>query len=129
MSMPSGAMNVAPPPSMLPVRSPSVSSLLDNPAIVSIRSPPNLKALPATQVLTNRVPTHEKTLSTPPNAIPTIRVLHAPNAYAFDVALPSTILPEMVTISAKKGNKLRVIADAWHLEDNCEWLASPSLKR
>ncbi|KAI5828142.1 hypothetical protein K523DRAFT_245227 [Schizophyllum commune Tattone D] len=108
---------------MLPVRSPSVSSLLDNPAIVSIRSPPNLKALPATQVLTNRVPTHEKTLSTPPNAIPTIRVLHAPNAYAFDVALPSTILPEMVTISAKKGNKLRVIADAWHLEDNChyEW--------
>ncbi|TRM64560.1 hypothetical protein BD626DRAFT_400932 [Schizophyllum amplum] len=61
--------------------------------------------------------------ATPPNAIPAIRVLHAPSAYAFDVSLPSTILPEMVTISAKKGNKLRVIADAWHLEDNChyEW--------
>ncbi|KAI0311269.1 hypothetical protein OF83DRAFT_1033502, partial [Amylostereum chailletii] len=31
--------------------------------------------------------------------------------------------PEMVTVSAKRGNRLDVVADAWHLERDChfEW--------
>ncbi|KAK0446136.1 hypothetical protein EV421DRAFT_1792650 [Armillaria borealis] len=42
----------------------------------------------------------------------------------FNVRLPPDIQPEMVTISAKKGDKLKVVADAWHMENNChcEWL-------
>ena len=36
-----------------------------------------------------------------------------------ELALPSTITAEMVTISTAKGDKLRIVADAWHLESDC----------
>ncbi|PBL03269.1 hypothetical protein ARMGADRAFT_911876 [Armillaria gallica] len=44
--------------------------------------------------------------------------------HTLDVRLPPDIQPEMVTISANKGDKLKVVADAWHMENNChyEWL-------
>ncbi|KAJ8693233.1 hypothetical protein PTI98_010472 [Pleurotus ostreatus] len=31
--------------------------------------------------------------------------------------------PEMVTVCAKRGDRLGIVADAWHLERNChyEW--------
>jgi hypothetical protein len=40
--------------------------------------------------------------------------------YTLHVQLPVTILPEMITISAQKGDKLKVVADAWHMENDCE---------
>jgi hypothetical protein len=40
--------------------------------------------------------------------------------YTLHVQLPVTIQPEMITISAQKGDKLKVVADAWHMENNCE---------
>ncbi|EGN98744.1 hypothetical protein SERLA73DRAFT_53840 [Serpula lacrymans var. lacrymans S7.3] len=45
------------------------------------------------------------------------------NAYTLIVHLPRVISPEMVTISAKKGERLDVVADAWHMEHDChyEW--------
>lgn len=36
------------------------------------------------------------------------------------VILPRVIQPEMVTVAAKKGDRLDVVADAWHMEHDCE---------
>ncbi|KAF9037596.1 hypothetical protein BJ165DRAFT_1353259 [Panaeolus papilionaceus] len=49
-----------------------------------------------------------------------------PHRHTFSVVLPPSISPEMVTISANKGEKLKVVADAWHVEDDnhYEWLIS-----
>nr|GAT44428.1 predicted protein [Mycena chlorophos] len=55
---------------------------------------------------------------------PKMHIDSSPNAYTMQLALPSTITsPEMVTISTAKGDKLRIVADAWHLESDChyEW--------
>jgi len=35
--------------------------------------------------------------------------------------LPRAISPEMVTISANKGDRLRVVAQAWMGQDECEF--------
>ncbi|EEB87640.1 hypothetical protein MPER_14949, partial [Moniliophthora perniciosa FA553] len=50
----------------------------------------------------------------------------SPSKYTLQVKLPVIIQPEMVTISANKGDRLKVIADAWHLENDChyEWVIS-----
>jgi hypothetical protein len=40
--------------------------------------------------------------------------------YTLSVLLPSNIQPEMVTISANKGDRLRVVADAFG-GDECEY--------
>lgn len=37
-----------------------------------------------------------------------------------DVWLPTQLLPEMVTVSAKKGSKLDIVADIWHQEKDCK---------
>lgn len=41
--------------------------------------------------------------------------------YVLSVQLPTIIQPEMVTISANKGDKLKVIANAWHIQNECEY--------
>ncbi|KAF9260236.1 hypothetical protein L218DRAFT_872973 [Marasmius fiardii PR-910] len=55
-----------------------------------------------------------------------MKIHSSPTAHKLQVKLPLTIQPEMVTISAMKGPKLKVVADAWHLERDChyEWLIS-----
>jgi hypothetical protein len=40
--------------------------------------------------------------------------------HTLHVQLPISIQPEMITISAQKGDKLKVVADAWHMESDCE---------
>jgi hypothetical protein len=37
--------------------------------------------------------------------------------YTLSVTLPTSIQPEMVTVCANKGDKLKVVADAWHMEN------------
>ncbi|KAH7884271.1 hypothetical protein F5I97DRAFT_1812075 [Phlebopus sp. FC_14] len=46
-----------------------------------------------------------------------------PTTHTFSVELPRVFQPEMVTVSAKKGDRLDVVADAWHMEHDChyEW--------
>lgn len=46
--------------------------------------------------------------------------------YTLSVKLPTSIQPEMVTVSANKGDKLKVVADAWHMENEShyEWQIS-----
>ncbi|KAK0223536.1 hypothetical protein IW262DRAFT_1458588 [Armillaria fumosa] len=60
----------------------------------------------------------------PPSCSPPMTVTSSPTKHTLNVRLPPDIQPEMVTISAKKGDKLKVVADAWHMENNChcEWL-------
>ncbi|KAI6016271.1 hypothetical protein PISMIDRAFT_617213 [Pisolithus microcarpus 441] len=41
--------------------------------------------------------------------------------HTFAVVLPCTILPEMITVSTKKGDRLDVVADAWHMEHDCHY--------
>ncbi|KAG2038990.1 hypothetical protein BDR03DRAFT_861013 [Suillus americanus] len=45
------------------------------------------------------------------------------STHTLSVALPRAIQPEMVTVSVKKGDRLNIVADAWHMENDChyEW--------
>ncbi|KAK7019824.1 hypothetical protein R3P38DRAFT_2782131 [Favolaschia claudopus] len=54
---------------------------------------------------------------------PPLRIDTSTREYVLDVVLPVEIKPEMVTLSTLKGDKLRIVADAWHLEKDChfEW--------
>ncbi|KAG7089142.1 hypothetical protein E1B28_010850 [Marasmius oreades] len=62
----------------------------------------------------------------PPSNSPAMKIYSSPTTHRLQVKLPLSIQPEMVTISANKGAKLKVVADAWHLESDChyEWLIS-----
>ncbi|KAJ7827200.1 hypothetical protein B0H13DRAFT_1657078 [Mycena leptocephala] len=51
----------------------------------------------------------------PPGILRCISIHFTPN-----VSLPIAIQPEMVTITTAKGDKLKIVADAWHLEADCE---------
>ncbi|KAJ7130279.1 hypothetical protein C8R44DRAFT_613600 [Mycena epipterygia] len=54
---------------------------------------------------------------------PPVNITATATGYTLVIALPIAIKPEMVTISTAKGDKLRIVADAWHLEADChyEW--------
>ncbi|KAG1729839.1 uncharacterized protein EDB91DRAFT_1059838 [Suillus paluster] len=43
--------------------------------------------------------------------------------HSLSVTLPRAIQSEMVTVSVKKGDRLNIVADAWHMEIDChyEW--------
>ncbi|TFK36734.1 hypothetical protein BDQ12DRAFT_239064 [Crucibulum laeve] len=62
----------------------------------------------------------------PPSSSPHMSISSNPNKHTLSVQLPTSIQPEMVTISANKGDKIKVVADAWHMEDDChyEWQIS-----
>ncbi|THH31489.1 hypothetical protein EUX98_g2697 [Antrodiella citrinella] len=50
--------------------------------------------------------------------------VHSTSAeHTLDVHLPKELSPEMVTVSAKKGNRLSIVADVWYRENNShyEW--------
>lgn len=56
---------------------------------------------------------------------PSMNICSSPAKHSLDVQLPTAIRPEMVTISANKGDKLKVVADAWHMETDCEFPVDP----
>ncbi|GLB40719.1 hypothetical protein LshimejAT787_0805900 [Lyophyllum shimeji] len=55
-----------------------------------------------------------------------MNVSSSPSKHTLHVQLPRMIQPEMITISANRGDKLKVVADAWHMENDChyEWQIS-----
>jgi len=66
--------------------------------------------------------------SPPPNFKnrPALRISRTSETeHTFTVRLPG-FTPEMVMVSARKENRLAVVADMWHSEDNChlEWLVA-----
>ncbi|KAI0749282.1 hypothetical protein C8Q80DRAFT_1218506 [Daedaleopsis nitida] len=54
-----------------------------------------------------------------------MRLLSTAGQHTLAVNLPEGLAPEMVTVSAKKGARLAVVADLWHREDDShyEWEA------
>jgi len=66
--------------------------------------------------------------SPPPNwkDRPTLRILRSSEAEYTLTVLLLGFAPEMVMVSARKENRLAVVADMWHSEDNChlEWLVA-----
>ena len=65
-------------------------------------------------------PTDRSRRSPPPDSCPPLVVQSTATSHILSVTLPSVIQPDMVTVVAKKGDKLNVVADAWHMERDCE---------
>ncbi|KIK67999.1 hypothetical protein GYMLUDRAFT_154531 [Collybiopsis luxurians FD-317 M1] len=62
-----------------------------------------------------------------PSNIPPPTVETSPSMHTIQIQLPKCIKHEMVTISVlKPGDKLKIIADAWHMETDChyEWVVN-----
>ncbi|KAH6913584.1 hypothetical protein BKA70DRAFT_725706 [Coprinopsis sp. MPI-PUGE-AT-0042] len=78
---------------------------------------PPQQPLPSPLDRTRRMP--------PPSSrsTPQMQVTSSVYAYTLSVQLPAAIQPEMVTVCANKGDKIKVVADVWHLEDEShyEW--------
>lgn len=51
---------------------------------------------------------------------PSMDIISSTSEYTFDISLPIVIKPEMVTITTAKGDKVKIVADAWHLEADCK---------
>jgi hypothetical protein len=64
-------------------------------------------------------PTARSRRAPSPSETPPMHLESSSSKYTLDVYLPTDIQSEMVTISAKKGNRLDVVADAWHREQDC----------
>lgn len=62
-----------------------------------------------------------------PNHVPPARIETFPTGtgYRLSIALPrpggTLLASEMITVSARRGGRLAVVADAWHLEHDCEY--------
>ncbi|KAH9998917.1 hypothetical protein BJV77DRAFT_978028 [Russula vinacea] len=59
--------------------------------------------------------------------VPPAQIETLPKSYRLSIALPrpggAQLASEMITVSARRGGRLAVVADAWHLEHDChfEW--------
>ena len=55
--------------------------------------------------------------------VPPANVETFPKSYRLSIALPrpggAQFASEMITISARRGGRLAIVADAWHLEHDC----------
>jgi hypothetical protein len=56
--------------------------------------------------------------------VPPPCIVSSDSTYTLSIELPrpggARLAPEMVTVSARRGGRLVVVADAWHLEHDCE---------
>ena len=57
--------------------------------------------------------------------VPPPCIVSSDTTHTLSIALPrpggAPLAPEMVTVSVRRGGRLVVVADAWHLEHDCEW--------
>ena len=55
--------------------------------------------------------------------VPPANVETFPKSYRLSIALPrpggAQFASEMITVSARRGGRLAIVADAWHLEHDC----------
>jgi hypothetical protein len=55
--------------------------------------------------------------------VPPANVETLPKSYRLSIALPrpggAQFASEMITVSARRGGRLAIVADAWHLEHDC----------
>lgn len=109
------ALHIPPPPplalSTSAVRNPSAFYSGSSPSPSSSVSP----AFPPSHIHSYPIPSHNH-----PLAAPQMTLTSTSAKYTLSVLLPNNIQPEMVTISANKGDRLRVVADAFG-GDECEY--------
>ena len=59
--------------------------------------------------------------------VPPANVETFPKRYRLSIALPrpggTQFSSEMITVSARRGGRLAIVADAWHLERDCQYLS------
>ncbi|EIW84459.1 hypothetical protein CONPUDRAFT_100593 [Coniophora puteana RWD-64-598 SS2] len=69
-------------------------------------------------------PTDRERRSPPPGKAPAMSITSNTFSHSLSVALPREIHPAMVDVSCLKGERVSVVADAWHMEESChyEWL-------
>jgi hypothetical protein len=57
--------------------------------------------------------------------VPPACIVSSDTTHTLSIELPrpggARLAPEMITVSARRGGRLAVVADAWHLEHDCEW--------
>lgn len=58
--------------------------------------------------------------SAPPSRTPAMQLETTVSNHTLKVKLPVEIQPEMVTVSVQKGDRLSIVADAWHMEEDSE---------
>ncbi|KAJ7178057.1 hypothetical protein C8R46DRAFT_943005 [Mycena filopes] len=111
---PAGPSNPAPSP--LSTQPPASQKSCPFPLVSTLArpSPPESRCLSLT-ARSRRVPT--------PSGYPPLQISSSAAKYTLDISLPAAIKPEMVTITTAKGDILKIVADAWHLESDChfEW--------
>ncbi|KAJ7721029.1 hypothetical protein B0H16DRAFT_1603555 [Mycena metata] len=97
-------------------QSPALRKPCPLPSVFTLaRPPPTESRCLSLTARSRRVPT--------PSGYPPLQINSSAAKYTIDIALPTAIKPEMVTITTAKEEKLKIVADAWHLESNChfEW--------
>ena len=66
-------------------------------------------------------PTARWRRSPSPESCPKMVIQSTLPMHILSVVLPHAIQSDMVTVSVKKGNRLDIVADAWHMESDCEY--------
>ncbi|PIL35330.1 hypothetical protein GSI_02055 [Ganoderma sinense ZZ0214-1] len=117
---------VPPPPSPMLATTPAAAHLDVNSPLLCLPSPSPLIAPPANASgdlslslkPESPIAHTRRAARTPPMLVRSTQAQHT-----LAVRLPAGLAPEMVTISAKKGARLAVVADLWHREDDShyEW--------
>ncbi|KAH9030547.1 hypothetical protein EDB84DRAFT_1494011 [Lactarius hengduanensis] len=106
----------------------------------SIRNPAKPSVSPPVSMETTRSPVQQPTAPPRPESplahvrrgalghnVPPVRIVSTDTMHTVSIVLPrpggAPLAPEMVTISARRGGRVAVVADAWHLEHDChyEW--------
>ncbi|KAL0953115.1 hypothetical protein HGRIS_004384 [Hohenbuehelia grisea] len=115
-SLPFGALGI--PQRQSPIEHQPPSPVVSSPLITTLHN-----GDPSTAPHGIASPMARSRRAPPPADTPPMAITSTPYRHTLDVCLPRAIQPEMVTVSARKGDKLSVIADAWHMERNChyEW--------
>jgi hypothetical protein len=88
------------------------SSEPSSPRVMTFHRAPSSSEVPSPMDRPRRSP--------PPMQSPNMTISSIPAKHTLHVQLPISIQPEMITISAQKGDKLKVVADAWHMESDCK---------
>jgi len=118
------ALHIPPPPTLSLSKSvvrnppPNATNMAPHVSVSSMLSPlpnTNMGSFPSPMDRTRRMPHSSQT--------PDMTLSSSPTVHTLSVMLPRSIQQEMVTISANKGDRLRIVADAWHMEDEShyEW--------
>lgn len=112
----------SPCPSIASTTSPSSSSTSSACSVSSTCSVNSTgsSASSCTSSLLSPSPMDRSRRSPPPDSCPPMVVQSTTTSHVLSVTLPRVIQPDMVTVAAKKGDRVDVIADAWHMERDCE---------